>query len=106
MLTRLSGPSFYKAHTLPEAPCPLCCVEKDDSNNKTLFQVDDFDNGQFHSEVPKDYFEFPPSRLGDNDPGMQALRVSVDRTGKTALLKGIVPIRISTAFCCADEDEA
>lgn len=79
LLTALSGPAFYQAKTMPRAPCPLCALEKEDSSDKTLFQIDDLDNGQLHSEVPKDYFTFPPTRLGDNDPGMQALRVSLPR---------------------------
>ena len=77
MLIVVSGPTFHPANTMPKAPCALCALEKEDSSDKKLFQIDDPNNAQLHGEVPKDYFKFPPARLGDNDPGMQALRVSL-----------------------------
>lgn len=66
---------FHPADQLPQAPCPLCTLEKGDNANKTLFPVNGVSEGEYDSNIPQAYFQTPPVRLGGSDPDLEALRV-------------------------------
>ena len=91
---------------MPKALCPLCWAEREDSNDKILFQIDSFDKWRLHKDVPKEYFDFPPSRLEDDDPSMQALRVGFFTSSRKQSLMILVPIRVYPAIRVADKAQA
>ncbi len=66
---------FYSATQRPQAPCPYCSLEKGDFRNQTLYRLNGLSEGEYDNEIPKEFFQIPPTKLGGDDPGLQALAV-------------------------------
>jgi hypothetical protein len=71
-----AGVPFHPQDEVPKAPCPLCAVEKGDSNPKKLFRVVGQHLDEHDPQIPKEYFETPPAKLSGSSAGSSALRVS------------------------------
>lgn len=69
----IAGVPFHREGTVPEAPCPVCKVNKNDDGAKQLYAVRGPKEGEHDPQIPPAYFEAPPTNL--NDPGMEVVRV-------------------------------
>ena len=69
------GAPFHSIHKVPQAPCPLCSLEKGDHSDKALFFINGTSKGHYDENIPDAYFQTPPTQLSGEDPGLEALRV-------------------------------
>ncbi|KAF2424840.1 hypothetical protein EJ08DRAFT_410775 [Tothia fuscella] len=68
------GVPFHPEGEKPKAPCPLCVAERADNSPKLLFGITGFGKGEHDADVPAEYFEMPPEKLGGASPGSCAMR--------------------------------
>lgn len=73
---RYSGVPFHPEGEKPRAPCPLCMLEKGDATPKVLYGVISQAEDEHDSDIPKDFFQTPPAKLGGQSAASAALRVS------------------------------
>jgi hypothetical protein len=89
----MEGAPFHAEGDHPQAPCPFCEREKNDSRPKLLYAIRGTSDGEHDSVVPKEWFQFPPGKLNEADLDMRAIRAG-SRSPHRFILLLIFPVPI------------
>lgn len=73
---RLTTPGipFHRSGEIPRAPCPYCVSQKGDNANKILYGIRGYQDKQYDSHIPKNWFDVPPVPLTSEGEGSDAMR--------------------------------
>lgn len=68
---------FHSEKARPEAPCPRCTNDRNDSSPKEMYAIKGLRTGEYDPAIPAEWIKCPPIRLDGSVPGMEAVQVSV-----------------------------
>ena len=73
-----SGVPFHPQGQQPRAACPVCSTEKNDSASRLMYSIHGLHPEEHDRNIPKEYFDIPPTELNGKKPSVNALRVRCD----------------------------